>query len=300
MSITNALAGIASAIPTSGSVLTKIENVKNSVELTGKSKSDKLNWNSNKSSNWKIKPVASWNKKDLVKYWSDEYYRHFGAYPGNAMAYPAHYQSLEGIKFMLEKALEVEEATPPYIKWYFDWVFNNNIPEKIIVKRGNCVLFDIKNEKFILEFKHFVKTQPNSIIEEAVGSQDLFSSSSSSTATIATEVIVPSNHIAITDIEDAYSIHSQYFLENFGIIIPIAYLVNIKNKTLLEAKNYVIKAVDKINQSQRKDSLQKIISATNKYQPYPKWLPLTDIKEIISIDIEIAEENSMFNQLRRN
>jgi len=289
MSITYPQSKIALAIPSKADAEKAIESIKrqiNTVELTGEEKVNTVLKNKT-NSNWKLKNPKQWNKKDLLRYFFDEYYRLYGINPGRFSAFAIHYQSLEGIKIMIEKALKLEDAGPEWIKWYFDYCFSNRVTESILMRRNDCTLHDFRNEKYILDFKNFVNLQSVDTLQKITGYKE--------TANSDIEKSVVS--LSLKDIEDAYSIHSQYFLETYGICIVVTYLVKYKNKTVTEAMQYISKALNKIK------SYTNVIKATNKYQPYPSWFVKPDTKFLTQLDIIEAvnsityeDTNKLFEQ----
>lgn len=261
-------------------------NKKTNVELS-EDKTPKIDKKKKVTTNWRSKDELDWNKKDIIKYWFDKYFEKFGKNPGNFSALPAHYQILEGITFMLEKAMNIEKAPIPFVKYYIDWVFETGAIDGLLNNKF-CTMQMLKKERAIQNFVSYVKQQPEIEIKKRLGELTIFDTVDTMTVIEAKESLIKTKEINLADVENAYAIHSQYFIENFGIIIPIIYLVNIKKKTQLEAEAYVKKAYDKLK---NKD---KVIAVTKSFQPYPKWFENKNTE----LQLEYVDENEKFNQLR--
>jgi len=80
-------------------------------------------------------------------------------------------------------------------------------------------------------------------------------------------------------LREAFLLGSEHFVLEYGLILPINWLVVCDDRELKEAANYVAKAMYSLYQKGRIDD---VFTATKKYSPYPKWLFFKDHKILIN------------------
>lgn len=124
-------------------------------------------------------------------------------------------------------------------------------------------------------------------------------SPSNSRPTIAK--IKSKRNISNSVIDDAYTIGDEVLVLEFGIIIPINWLVYNKGLSIQKATKRVHDVSKKIHQN---GAFNQVVSVTKKMAPYPSWLKFKQIDRFISIidkkmriHVEFNDDSEDFNFL---
>jgi hypothetical protein len=236
--------------------------------------------------NWRTKDISECNKKDLVVYLYDRYYESYHAKLSNNKMYALDYSTMEDIAVMIEKQLKTHVGIP-IVRQYFDWAFDSNYINEILTRKSKFTMSDLKRERAVLLFVHSIRK----------GMTNVATPSSPLKALVVEDK--PTATFLMEDLDAAYSIHSQYFIEVYGLLIPVNYLILSKKKTELEATQYVLKAIEKIRATPKGEAkVQKLVKTTEKFGPYPKWLPFLNIQQFAETNVAISDDNKVFEILR--
>jgi hypothetical protein len=217
------------------------------------------------------KPVEEWNKRDQVSYFSYAYRQKYGTLHVWGSQYQANYMVLADVHHALYHQLKLDTDCSPHIfKDYVDFFFLRFADSLIAQKNYRLTFTDIKKQKyigaFVAQYKGVVRSSPK-----------------------PTEVKVESS--LKDELNTAYDIHAQFFITNYGLILPANYLVNVVGKSISDAKGYIERAYDKLKKSE-KDMVDK---ATANYGPYPKWFKITEFREQ---NIVVCDDNPVYAFLR--
>lgn len=271
-----------SAIPLPASVAEKVKN-KSTVTVVGGQSGPVGGWNtvtgeSRPTYHAKANP-DDWNQIDLQWYLKNRYAEKYGV-TLNIPLLLGH-QSIKSIKYSLFKKLDYEPKHS-VVKDYFDFCLTRHADE-IIRSEGVFTLHKITKPKYILDYLDKNKIQPTATAPRQSASPVLVSDSTDA--------------LTMDDLTAAFRINSQYMVTNYGIVIPVNYLLSAKGKSLDEAIAYVQGAMTKLA-AKGPQEMGAVIAATNKYQPYPKWLRFTDVAKIVKMTIAISDDNPVFAALK--
>jgi len=219
------------------------------------------------------KPVEKWNKKDLIKYWFDIYSFKYGSPPGVYSSLPLNYQHLETVKFMLEKALNVDELENKYFKIFIDWIISENIPSVYLTSGKSFNLSYFKDAKYGVMFKNFLNKNYQLVKEETPTVKD---------------INVNQKIIKLEDLDDAFSIHSQYFIENYGTILVAYYLFKFKKLNKEDCLLYIEKAI-------KRSDINKVNDSIKKYSPYPEEIIID--KNLVSSYVFNTGTNNILKEI---
>jgi hypothetical protein len=272
--------GFLKAIP---KIAKPIASAKSTVTLTDEAETElSSGWDKIKTpKNHRTKDVSEWNRKDVVVYFYAKYRDAYHAGNWN-IPWRLDYATIEDIMVMLEKQLKVSVGIP-ILKQYFDWAFDSNYINDLLSRKiGKFGMNDLKKEKPVLLFVQSLgKAAPLPVrkVEDA-------------------PKIEPKEMkgFSFDDLVAAHKIHSQFFIQNYGLLIPVNYLITFKGKTEEEAIQYVRKAVEKYVTAK---PLANLVKMTKKFEPYPKWLPFLDLKQFAEGELLISDDNEVFEALRR-
>jgi hypothetical protein len=240
--------------------------------------------------NWKTKETTEWNKKDLLVYFYARYRDAYHAKLTNNIPWQQDYASMEDIAVMIQKQLKVEVGNP-IMRQYFDWAFDSNYINETLTRKNKFTLLDLKRERPVL---NFVQTIRRGSVETA---KAMIAPEAAHTPQV--DAVASQPHIPLDDLAAAYSIHSQYFLEAYGFMIPINYLMIVKGKSEAEAIAYVQKAIEKIRASQKgEQKLTRIAETTVKYGPYPKWFPFLKFQAFTEANVAISDDSGMYQSFK--
>lgn len=216
-----------------------------------------------------------WNQVDLQWYLKNQYAEKYGY----LMSIPvvSGHDAIKKIKTQFMHRLG-KMPTHAVIKDYFDYCIQY-LADDIIRNEGMFTIHKLYKQKYILDY-----------VERAnIGRK-----------VEAVPVVEVSNDVGALTIDNltaAFRIGSQYMVSNYGIVIPVNFLVSFKSKTLEEAIAYVQGAITKLA-AKGQQEMQKVITATNGYQPYPRWLKFTDVERIVKMTITISDDNPVFRELK--
>lgn len=221
----------------------------------------------------------TWNQNDIQWYVKNLYSEKYGV----SLHIPlmAGHDWLNKIKWAMYKKLGDVDPTGSMLKDYLDFCFAKHV-DQIIRDDGRFSLFKLTKPQYVLDY--FDKRRPAPPVP-VTKSQP------------AVEVSEAAKGLSMDDLTTAFRINSQYMVSNYGIVIPVNYLMAVKGKTLDEAVAYVQGAMTKLA-AKGPQEMQAAIAATNKYQPYPKWLKFTDVAKIVKMTIAISDDNQVFNALK--
>ena len=226
---------------------------------------------------WIERPVEEWTKRDAVRYFFTAFQLKYGVSIPGTISYPICYGHLQQLIDALCIRLSLDKCPMKVVKDYYDFFFQNCADDLVTrnTRKSPLTMADTVKPKYLVLFTRDYKL-PTQIVEPPVDSQK------------PTEV-----SLSIDDLEAAYNIHAQHFCSNYGIILPVNYLMLCKDFSREEAIGYASKLVKRL--SAKKDGLSAIIEATKKYQPYPKWFPFVNVEEIIkNTTIEIGGNQYQF------
>ncbi len=80
-------------------------------------------------------------------------------------------------------------------------------------------------------------------------------------------------------LREAFLLGAEHFVLEYGLVLPVNWMVVCDDRELKEAANYIAKAMYSLYQKGR---LEEIFIATKKYAPYPKWLFFKDHQILIN------------------
>lgn len=222
----------------------------------------------------------SWNQIDLQWYLKNRYADKYGVQLNIPLL--AGHQAIKTIKFGMFKKLGYEPKHS-VIKDYFDFCIDRHADE-IIKSQGVFTIHKITKPVYILDYLD--KTNIGKV-QQAVPARKVEQTAPAVESSAAVEPLT------MDDLTTAFRINSQYMVSNYGIIIPVNFLVAVKNKTLDEAIAYVQGAMTKLA-AKGQQEMSAVITSTNKYQPYPSWLRFTDVSKIVKMTIAVSDDNPVF------
>ncbi len=262
-----------SAIPLPASV---IEKVKNKTTVTVTSTTVESGWGCVKTSSkltYHNKPNPDlWSQVDLQYYLKNLYADKYGVTLHIPIANGHNW--IKTIKFAMAKKLG-DEPKHGVVKDYFDYCMDRHA-DQAIRDDGRFSLYTLTKPKYIMDYLER-RTVPQIAPIQAV------------------ETSLDAEPLSIQDLTAAYRINSQYMVTNYGVIIPVNYLLVVKSKSLNDALAYVQGAISKLKSPQETVA---VVAATNKYQPYPKWLKFIDVAQIMQMTIAVSDDNPVLTALR--
>lgn len=204
--------------------------------------------------------VNTWNKMDLRHYVGRKYRDQFAQ--SLPMAPAQANQTFTSIEFTYEKQTG-QNCTPAVIADYIDFFFDRHI-NAVIQKEGQFGIFKLSRPKFILDY-----IQSRNVSQQKVSQQQ---------PAPQKQMVVPTEteEATLENLTAAFKINPRYFVSNYGIILPVNYLMYAKKKSKEEAVQYVVTAVAKLA-----GNIEPVVSATNQYAPYPNWFEFLDAGQII-------------------
>jgi hypothetical protein len=246
------------------------------------------------SDNFAVKPVSDWNRRDLRQYISKTYNVRWGdTLRGNAQ-----HALCNEIVAKVENCLRVQLKQEGYgiLKEYFDFFIDTQVEFAANTPGGmtwNCFSWD----RFIMAFvKKWKASHLNSPAPKAVASTthvEIVDDKPPATTVLTKEAV-----------ETAYKITPQVFVREYGLLIPVNYLVMVRKQNVDKALEYVRNAVRKITSPA---AVQEVIEATERYTPYPKWLAFTDFNGVLTAasfhdmpNITFADDAEQFGFLRES
>jgi hypothetical protein len=262
------------AVPKSKEVSTKVE-VKSTVEIKYEQKGgwDGVAKDMEKRLTYHNKQNPDdWNQVDLQWYLKNQYAEKYG-YHMNIPLISGH-DAIKKIKTQFMHRLG-KMPSHSIIKDYFDYCVQY-LADDIIRNDGMFTIHKLNKQKYILDYIERANIDKK---KEAVSVVD-----------VSNDVLA----LTIDNLTAAFRIGSQYMVSNFGIIVPINFLVVFKSKTLEEAVAYVQGAMTKLA-AKGQQEMQSVITATNSYQPYPRWLRFTDVERVVKMTITISDDNPVFD-----
>lgn len=236
-------------------------------------------WGSVGRTSFSDKTPDQWNKKDLVNYYYRCYFSKFGKLLSSPPPYCLEYINLQTITTALEIQFGFVQDTCPkvIIKDYFDF-FYARFADTLSSQGVKMGMFQVAKMKWISTFiRHYREHHP--VHHEPVS--------------VAVQPVTVCDTVSLQDLDSAYRIHSQYFLANYGVILPIAYLMLIKNMDEEKATAYVRRALIKM-----KGDTESVVESTQRYQPYPKWFPFQMMSEFFDVAIRFSDDNTTYTFLR--
>jgi hypothetical protein len=252
-----------------------------SVTITGQAW-DNLPVPKTKKTSYQSKPIEEWNRRDVVAYFYKRYFDQYHARISSNIPWMKDFQIIEETMVMLQKQLKVE-AGVQLLKQYYDWCFDGNIINDILSRKNSKFgLFDLQKEKPVLLFCQSLARGSIALPEPL--------------PKVAPKIETPTGGFTFDDLVSAHKIHSQFFVQNYGLLLPVNYLILVKGKSEEEAVQYVQKAVDKYVTSK---PLTSLVQITKKFEPYPKWLPFLDIRRFAEAEVGVSDDNEVFKALRR-
>lgn len=266
-----------SAIPDMGAIK---ETVKSKTTVKIGPESQKSGWGivsvSNKLGYHNKPDPNQWNQNDLQWYLKNRYADKYGVTLNIPIA--SGHNWIGTIKFAMSKKFDGQDPPNSVIKDYFDYCLDKHADE-IIRSEGQFSLYKLTKAKYILDYldRRGVENNPQPI-----------------PAIKPVEASVESINLSIQDLTTAYRINSQYMVMNYGIVIPINYLMLVKGKTVDEAIAYVQAAMTKLA-AKGPMEMGAAIEATNKFQPYPKWLKFIDANKIVKMTLAFSDDNPVFD-----
>lgn len=198
--------------------------------------------------------VADWNSLDFGLYLSKVYYKKFTTRIG------LYTRACESEMLILKDCLleQLGEVDNFILKSYIDFYFESGYPEDSIRKYGSFYINNMRNPSIILKFKkNYVK--PDNKVISNLKKEDSLS-------------------VKESDLETSYYLGNENLVLQYGIIIPINWLVMKKNYNIKEAIELISKAYISLIKKNLKD---KVIEMTEKYSPYPSWLFYNDCENLL-------------------
>jgi hypothetical protein len=232
---------------------------KRTVELFGKTMEE--GWGAVKvPKSYEDKPRDQWKKKDVIWYFKNRYMEQFGVSVDVPLL--AGYQQLETISYQIYKATGID-CTMAQLADFIDWCFSRHVNE-MIQREGQFSLYKLTRPKLVLAYCKTIAAPAT--VHEALP------------APIAdTTAEADASLVTLDDLNGAFRIHSQYFVSNYGIILPVNFLMYVKKKSKEDAVKYVMNAISKMP---TRDAEKLAKEATLKHAPYPTWFAFQQAGEI--------------------
>ena len=272
-------ADIAASIIPPQEIVTEVVKRKSTVEILPASRAES-GWDKVKvgRETYHSKPDPNtWTATDLQWYVKNLYNDKYGVTLHIPVA--SGHNWIKTIKFAMFKKLG-HDPSHSLMKEFFDFCFQRHVDD-IIRSEGSFTLYKLTKPKYVMDFfegRASTRVSSNFIVEK----QKPVETSSNTSA------------VSIDDLTAAYRINPQYMVSTYGIVVTINFLMKVKGKTLDESVSYVQSAMVKLS-AKGQHEMQSAIDATNKYQPYPKWLTFTDVNRIVKMTIAISDDNPVLN-----
>ena len=258
-----------------------LPETKTSIEIVGSTVEQ--GWHTVKASNFRDKDPSKWNKQDLVKYFYNLHFTKFRTYISRQIPWGLAYQGLEEVRTSLSVQMNVENCGPLILKEYFEYFYDIHVTDILRSRSSPLSIKDASRSNYILSF-----LSRNPSILKSVKKLD------------TPKIVKKKDDIMVVKLEEmdaAYKIHAKCFILTYGVILPVNYLIYIKELTLEQAIAYVRKAVSKICEKDN-TKMQTILSTTQRFGPYPKWFQFLDINEFVKGKIDISDDNQIYDFLR--
>jgi hypothetical protein len=205
------------------------------------------------------KPLEKWTRLDLRRYVAHIYNLRWG----DTLPMRGEYALINEIIVKIEHCFrtQIGQEGNSILKEYFDFFVETQVPDAAREKGGlNWRKFSYT--KYIIAFvKHWKAKQVAPVAPEPVA-----------------EPLpqAPAAGLDAASVQAAYRKAPVVFVREFGVIVTINYLVMVKKQTLDKAIAYAKTALEKIAATSPGD-LKEVRAATERHQPYPKWLSFVDV-----------------------
>jgi hypothetical protein len=227
-----------------------------------------------------LKTPEEWNQKDILKYLGHLYYETTGQ--SYQYAWAADYAVLRDIANRLCHAFHLTECPNVLMKEYLDYAFDKLVTPHLGRGRKFWAGF-LSSPSSILSFSQNRAQRP---LEQSV-------TPSVVSKKVVDEVVhVSEDGLTLEKLHTAFRINGRYFVQHYGVVLHVNYLILVKKHSMAEAIGTVKKAVDKADRAD-------VEAATNRHAPYPNWLPFTDVGVFGLDGIKISVDNCVLGFLKQ-
>lgn len=206
--------------------------------------------------------VNDWNKVDMRRYVAKRFSDRFSSSLPMSIAQAS--KTFADLEVMLEKHAGTE-CTPALVKDYIDFVFQRHI-DSIIQREGSFGIRILCRPAIVLDYARNHLKAMSSI-----------SPMSKPAPQPAPASLFDTTEVGLDDLQGAFKINAKYFVQNYGVILPVNYLMYVKKKSKEDAVKYVANAITKLA-----GDIDAVMKATLQHAPYPDWFDFKDAESIIS------------------
>jgi hypothetical protein len=216
------------------------------------------------------KDIVQWTRLDLRRYVCDKYLQKYGGLMSFAPALA--FSALNAIQFSISQQTKIE-CDNIGLKNYVDYFFEHFADDVIRKEKKGLTFYTLSYQKYINAYVSQLSTRRH--LESLAEPEPSLSA-----------------ELNLKSVQAAFKINPTRLLTKFGVLIAANFLVMVKKQTAEKAIFYINSALDKIHKDE-------VVSATEKYNPYPTWLIIKDLSLFnMKASIQISADNQLLEFLR--